>query len=417
VAAKVRAKKLRPRKAAPSALYNPLATLGGPALKKAAGQATDVQYGPVLAGLRQQLAQTTTQGTALAQRGGDYYRQVAQEEAAALSRQQALGDMLNRNVADLGAGQQSYMAGLQGQEAQREAQDASVRGGGLGGGSNVQGELGTLAASMAQQRQAQAAGAAEQGANWTGLLGASAAAASARGGEVQGQLLNRLAGQQQTIRGQISTQKQGRAAALAENVLKLRQQGFENYATGQTLGLKQAGLVEQTAKDRAASDLARARLKQSASDNAAGRAVTIRGQNLSHLDRQATVEVQRERIAAAKKGGVAKPLTGPQLGKVYSQIDRAGQLLKTLPAGAAQQIINQGYYTQTYTNAAGNQAQRRVPLPKLDPLAWQAAQDLQGNGRLQPDTVRALHAQGVVIGSRYPTASGRSAQRLRRRPH
>jgi hypothetical protein len=394
------------RAAAPSALLNPLATLSGPALQQAATQQTDVQYAPVLAGLRQQLASTTRQGTALAARGGDYYRQIAQEEAAGLSRQQALGDMLNKQVAGVGAQQQQYMAGLQGQEAQRQAQDASVRGGGLQGGSNAQGELGALAASMSQQRQAQQVGAAEQGANWTGLLGATAASTAARGGEVQGQLLNRLDSQQQALDTQIGTQKQNRAAAVAANLLKLRQQGFENYATGQTLGLKQAGLVEQTAKDQAATSLARQRLKQSASDNAAQRAITIRGQNLSHLDRQATVTVQRERIAAAAKGKVAKPMTGAQLGKVYSQVDRARQLLTTLPAGAAQQIINQGYYTQ---------GKKRVALPKIDPLAWQAAQDLQGNGSLQPDTVKALHAQGVVIGSRYPTSSGGSAQRLRRR--
>jgi hypothetical protein len=47
-----------------------------------------------------------------------------------------------------------------------------------------------------------------------------------RGGEVQGQLLNRLANQQQDIRGQLSDVEAQRGGLITKNLTGLRQSAF-----------------------------------------------------------------------------------------------------------------------------------------------------------------------------------------------
>src|ERR687885_65 len=83
-------------------LYNPGAGLSGQSLYAAAKHVTDAQIDPKVDALTRDLTTTTTQGSALAARGGDYYRQLAQEEASKVATQKALAGMLSNQTGAVG---------------------------------------------------------------------------------------------------------------------------------------------------------------------------------------------------------------------------------------------------------------------------------------------------------------------------
>src|SRR4051794_9610364 len=119
-------------------LYNPGAGLAGQQLYAAAKQVTDAALNPKVDALNRQITSATTQGTALAQRGGDYYRQLAQDAMSHVASQKALSDMLNAQTAQVGQQGQAAFGQMGADEQQRQGQDAALRGAGLGGDSSAQ---------------------------------------------------------------------------------------------------------------------------------------------------------------------------------------------------------------------------------------------------------------------------------------
>src|SRR4051794_36770827 len=231
-----------------NALYDPTVQLGGHALAQASRDLADLQVAPKFNALTRQLTSATTQGSALAARSGDYYRQLAHEEAGKVATQQALSGMLNQQTANVGAQTQAAFGQMGQAEQQRQAQDTALRGQGLGGDTTtgpaeIQGQQGT-AATLQQAAGNQAAA---QGADWASLANAMAQSRQARGGEVQGQLLNRVANQQQQLRGQISDVDATRGDLETQNLTKLRQQSFENLITQKGLNIKSADIQAQLA--------------------------------------------------------------------------------------------------------------------------------------------------------------------------
>jgi hypothetical protein len=140
-------------------LYNPSVQLGGHALISSARQLADLELASQVGALDRQLKSTTTQGTALAQRGGDYYRQLVEHEMKGLATQQALSSMLNTATGNVGVQSQAAYSQMANDEAQRAQQDAAVRGAGLGGGGyqQVSGEIANQQgfANLTQQQGAQ----------------------------------------------------------------------------------------------------------------------------------------------------------------------------------------------------------------------------------------------------------------------
>jgi Putative peptidoglycan binding domain len=244
-------------------LYNPAVQLGGHALISSARQLADLELAPQVGALNRQLTSTTTQGTALAQRGGDYYRQLVEQEMKGLANQRALSSMLNTATGDVGVQTQAAYSQMANDAATRAAQDAQLRGPGLGGGGQeqVQGEIANQqgVANLMQAQGAQTA--AQQGANWEGLAGLTAQTTAARGGEIQGQLLNRLANQQADIRGRRADVEGTRGELTTKALTGLRQSSFENLITQAGLDIKQKDIEAQMAGVRQQAASARQRTK------------------------------------------------------------------------------------------------------------------------------------------------------------
>jgi alpha-acetolactate decarboxylase len=231
-----------------NSLYDPTVQLGGHSLAQAARDLADIDVAPKFNALNRQLTSATTQGSALAARSGDYYRQLAHEEAGKFATQQALAGMLNQQTANVGAQTQAAFSQMGQAEQQRQAQDTALRGQGLGGDTTtVPAEIQAQQGTAATLQQAAGNQAAAQGADWAGLANAMATSRQARGGEVQGQLLNRVANQQQNLRGQISDVEATRGDLESQNVQKLRQQSFENLITQQGLNIKSDDIRAQIA--------------------------------------------------------------------------------------------------------------------------------------------------------------------------
>lgn len=225
-------------------LLDPAQQLSGSHLLGAARTLADLEIDPQVKALNRELGSATTQGTALAGHAGDYYGRLAQADQTGIQRQQALAAMLSAGVKGVADRSANALQGIGQAEVNQAIRDADVRGS-LGATDQVQAEAAhDRALNEAVMGQAQAS-AQEQGANWIGLAGTAAMARSARGGEVQGELLNRLANTQGDIRGKITDKESERGGLVTKNLLGLRQSGFENAAT-------QAGLNLDADKIRAA---------------------------------------------------------------------------------------------------------------------------------------------------------------------
>jgi hypothetical protein len=114
-------------------LYNPGATLAGSSLANAARQITDYEFKPAENQIRENVANATTQGTALQGRAKDYYAQLAAQEQKGVQTQAALGQMVQSQQGAVGNQAASALAAATSAEQQRLGTDASVRGAGLQG--------------------------------------------------------------------------------------------------------------------------------------------------------------------------------------------------------------------------------------------------------------------------------------------
>src|SRR4051812_43178290 len=103
-------------------LFDPTTQLAGHSLAAAAAQLADEQIKPKVDAFNRQITTATTQGTALASRAGDYYKQLAQQAMGTVASQKALSDMLNAQTAQVGQQSQAAFGQMSVDEAQRQGQ-------------------------------------------------------------------------------------------------------------------------------------------------------------------------------------------------------------------------------------------------------------------------------------------------------
>jgi hypothetical protein len=113
-----------------------------------------------------------------------------------------------------------------------------------------------------------------RGQNWAGLNQSIVNTTALRGGEARQELVNRRLNADQTAAEQTTDLRSQRAAKFTEQLLTLRQQGFENQATAETLQLK--GQAQQQAATQ--QGIENRQRQQTINE-------TIRSHNLSHKDR------------------------------------------------------------------------------------------------------------------------------------
>lgn len=298
-------------------LYDPTTQLAGHDLKSAAAQETDAILNPKLAAYDKSIADTTAQGTALADRGAGYYRGLADRSKGVANTIAALGDVLKQQTGAIGTAGAAAQAKLSTDEAARVAADEAARGGSLGGDTTgVQKELAAGASAQVNNAANANTAAAGQAANWSGLANAITGATAMRGGEVQNQLLNRMASAVSKIRSDRTATEATRGDLTTTNLDKLRQQSYENVITQQGLKIKQSDIDAQLAGIQSTADTATANRTAQGQRNdasiksregiaAAGRTSS---EGIHKADRASREAIAAEKKAAADNKKKNKPL-------------------------------------------------------------------------------------------------------------
>jgi hypothetical protein len=379
------------------ALYDPSAPLAGQNLRRSANQLTQLQYRPQEQALGRQRDRISTQGTALTGRAGDYYKQLAAQEATRLARQQAIASQLDQRISAAGATAQQAAQQQATQLQAAQQADISLRGGGLTGGVDP-----TAEAHLAATRAAGATGLARQAgalesANAQTYGESAGRATQARGGETMQRLLNQIAQQQQAIRDKQTDLAAEKGAARAKNVLDLRQQGFTNAATAAGLDIKRSDLQAQIGSDAADRRLARRRITSAERQNNARLGVTKRGQDLTAAQRAADRQARRDIAGGKKKAEPAdarKMKTGitnaaSDIGTLTGRGLSAQQRAALKDAGATD-LIRSGRLDI-------NTARKVIIALGGPPVVAAAAAELSKYGRLRASTVAQLKRLGVRI--------------------
>lgn len=367
-------------------LYDPTATLSGKDLATAADRLVALEYGPKRAALDREAANATTQGTALIDRGGGYYKSLGDQQAQDVARQKAIGDQLKAalDATRTRTGQEITQAG---QEAdQRASQDESVRGAGLEGGSGQQ-----LAAEIAAQRIRSSENAATndtsaaQGtAAYQQLSDLTSRATAARGGEVTGELSNRLANTQTDIRGRRTSLESEAAGKRVDQLVNLRQTALENLLAMRGLDIKTEDLRASVAHDKAT-------LAATTRTNQRRDATTRRGQNLtrqSAAERSATTQrgqniSAEQRAADRAKKDAGKPESASAQ-KLRSGVENALEDIRRDPKFQRPSSRNPDGWDRILRKRGAPAIVRRAAVERAQ-------------GGITPETARTLRGLGVQV--------------------
>lgn len=417
------------RRANRNPLYDPTQQLGGFRLKRAAQQITNAEYGPQQAALERAGTQIQTQGDALTKRASDYYLQIAREEQGNVDRIGALNALLNQRVNTAGDAAQGQIkdAGEQAR-ALSEQTAAAQQGIQVGDRAGLE-EQAARDRSAVSTQGAIETGAAESG-NYAGLADLGRRSREMAGGETQQRLLNLVANQLSENRGQQTDLAANRGNKNAENLLNLRQQGFENLVTQEGLGIKRADLEAQIASDQSDAQIARKRVREQARQARRQARLTKRGQNITARGQDVSADTQRrgQDITAetgklnranqrrlvrlrAKYGaaGKSEPASSrkTKAGVVNAQTDIQDMLRTgTVPPGLRKALKDAGAGALLKRPMNIDTARRVIIALGGSGVVAQAAAELAKYGKLKPSTRAKLRAAGVTLPRSWVATGG-----------
>lgn len=327
------------KKKRPRALYDPTQPLQGKRLRRSSKLLTALEFDPQRRALEREEAKIVSQGNAGVDRASTYYRDVVDRTQGDVSTQAAIGELLRQKIGASGAEAQAGISNAVGQAAQLRRADEFTRGPGLDGGSNASAMEAQAAAQRAAAAQQQGLDSEAQGtANYQQLSDLSRRATAAQGGETQRELLLQLANQRAGISDKRSALEASAAGKQRQNVLDLRQQGFENLVTMEGLGIKREDLQADIENSKADQALAKKKLRQQSKDSKRRArlqrrqiAATRRGQDISaetqrrgqdiSAQQQERNRASREAIARSKK--TKRPMESSDARKVKQGIVNA----------------------------------------------------------------------------------------------
>lgn len=419
-------------------LYNPSAPLAGKELQTAAHQLAGGEFNPQIRQLERQQKNQDAQYQQVENRSDSYYNQLRGYQSMAQAGLARTGGMGVLQAAGLGQQTEQQLA--------RSRAAIKTPGNDSGGAQsllNQEAALQQMRAAGDAQGYTQAA--LSQSQNWQGLNTAIMGATQLRGGEARQELINRRLNNDQELQAQEGDLRSQRASKFTEQLLTLRQQGFENQATAETLQLK----GQQQAADLTQQGIENRQRQQTINE-------TIRSHNLSHQDRivmakiahldrqrqtllshndrKAALRVSRQmqglraQISAGHLGIARKTLriqkkhgTGPYatpgaggsggnprngLGSLTQGQENTGlkdlnyaiSVFRTLKGKTSghniRQILTTGGSKSSHHTKNGVGGSRSVSYRAVDPLFINAAEDIVYRGGLSRTNLKRLHRHG-----------------------
>jgi hypothetical protein len=240
----------RSQRADNSALYTPGAILGGRALRNAATKLTDLTINPQVQAFDQQAASTKANGLALQGRTQSYYQQIAAQAQQGLARSQAINQAAAGQIAKAGEEAQSRITGVGATNEAELASDAQTRGPGLQAGQRAQEELAAMRANSAGATQNAAITSAITGQSQLNLQNNLIPITNLRGAEQYAQTGTRTQTALNDIGAKRAQVKASRGGTYLDQLLKLRQQGFENQVVTQGILGDQAKIQADVQKTK-----------------------------------------------------------------------------------------------------------------------------------------------------------------------
>lgn len=364
-------------------LYTPGTPLGGHTLAESAHDLATLDTKPQLDAIDQASKSAQTQGQAVSSRAAGYYQQLAQQAADSVARQSVISKRLNDTLGGIGDQAQARVAAAGSDQATKLAADADLRGGGLSGGADAQAavEQAAQADRTAHDAGAYRAAGAAQGANYEGVTNVGSTAAAQRGGEQLGQLDTNLLNSLAKLRTQRQQVQAGMGADETKQLLGLRQSEFNNLATEQGLGIKAADITQQAAQARAQARLGNKKLTEKAKADHLAHLDRRYQSALTHGDRQAALGLKREISDYQKKYGLGsfKPTSGTGTKEPASAVSLRRGITNAVT------LLQQGHSV------------RYLQTQKAAPDVVRAAQEINDQGYLSPDTQRSLEELGVQL--------------------
>jgi hypothetical protein len=409
-------------------LYDPTTQLSGSALSGAARDLVNLEFNPQEEALKRELGNTTTQGTALAQRAGDYSAQIAGNDATLVGQQAAIKQMLDQSLgANATAAQQVIDKNL-GDARERAAADAAVRGVTIPDATaGAEREAAAATNTVGTQRQASQDAGALATQSYQQLASLSGGARAQMGQEVQGQLLNRLANQQADVRARQTELGAQRGAATSKAALDLRQQSYENLITQKGLDIKTSELQAETEKNDAATKLAERRIDETAKSRRSRERIAADNRAArSKADKAArNAQATREGNKSNKYGYTNNEwLSLPLAKRTQIVADANKKPGKGAPKMSAQAFAKRTRIDSMLSDIGNDPKLKRHQYevgPRLveiltkrgaDPLEAQAAAEIARHGTLTPATEAKLRRAGIKIPTswRGTPATGRDRQ-------
>lgn len=413
---KPRAKAPAKRKPQGSGLYNPARPLSGGNLRRAANQLTASEFGEAQRGLDREIDRTQRQGLELTSRASDYYTQLAKEQEGAVARSQAIGQGLQSSLGQIGSQSQATLSQIEQEAIQRAAADEEVRGSGLSGGG-----ADAVAREVAAQRalaatgtqQAQQAGALST-TNWENLANVANIARGVAGGEAVQRLGMQTSAQLGELRGRRQDLSRQVAARRMDNLLKLRQTGFENTLAARGLDIDLAEIEADMQQSRADNRLARQRIRSSERQNRQRLRIQARGQNISaqtqrrgqDITRQNNIVTSRDRRRGQDISAAQRAADRRVRQQIADSKKRAGR-----PESSDSRKMRAGIGNALADLRAGKEKRVKKDAP---PLVYQAAKDIRTVGFVRPTTLQSLRNSGMRVPQSWLPPSRRRGYRAPR---
>ncbi len=238
------------QKANRGALYDPGQMLGGETLRNAATRVTNATINPAVQSLDRQAAVTKANGLALQDRTQEYYRQIAGEAQRGLDRSTAINQAAQGQIRVAGDQAQERIATAAQATAGDLSGDAEVRGSGLQIGTRAQEELAAMRANSAATTQNAGITAATTGANDLNFQNSLIPITQLRGAEQYAQQGTRTSAALNEIGGKRSDVLATKGGIFTDNLLKLRQQSFENQVVQQNFATDVAKIQADVKKTK-----------------------------------------------------------------------------------------------------------------------------------------------------------------------
>ncbi len=385
-----RQRRLSAERDARNPLYNPAAPLTGRNLRRTVNQLVEAETRPAIESRSRQIENTLVQAGELGRRTTGLAQGVAASDRDASARQEAISQRAREGLARIASEGQNAVneTTSAAQERMNEAVSTGLQGSAAERLAAERAALGARQADTATQYRSSNEVLSANDETYQNRMGATNQARLAE--RAQG-MQNRQSNRMADLAAERASIEASRGPLTTKTLLGLRQQGFTNMATTETLGLKQADLQEDQRQANQNAAIKRQGIRTVARTNRANR---LSREQIASLNRQNQRSLTKERLSQSERSSLRsagidpdtrKPIPGGKLDpKAGNGKDQYGNTVKDRRAAQSK-----------YDNARIKAAQYATAAPGM---SWQELRDFLVSSKNVDSVYATAAAQRAVLG-------------------